>query len=287
MLSDSANIKSTFSNMVNKFLDLVCSKKNHFLVIQIDDTDLNVSKAYEIVEDIRKYFMIPNVIILMAVNSKLLINAIEQSFQKNFQLLMDKGVVDTENTHTMALKYINKLLPGSRRINLPEISQKSSPLDDTIELRYTDEQSSSYNKAQNELSGDIQDTVLRLIYEKTGIILIKKKETLHPIISKNTRALANFLSILNDMPNLALHENEDFNMMFDLNNSEEKEANKKRIIMRIANLDKFEEYFINTWVEENIGTIAIVLLILILIPLGIGKVKKIKHEIDTADIFRF
>ena len=53
------------------------------------------------------------------------------------------------------------------------------------------------------------------------------------------------------------------------------------------NYSKAYQQYRKIWVEENIGTIAIVLLILILIPLGIGKVKKIKHEIDTADIFRF
>ena len=39
------------------------------------------------------------------------------------------------------------------------------------------------------------------------------------------------------------------------------------------------------WVEEHIVVIVIVILALFLIPLGIGKVKKIKHEIDVADIF--
>ncbi|MCR4617930.1 MAG: hypothetical protein K5669_07065 [Lachnospiraceae bacterium] len=40
------------------------------------------------------------------------------------------------------------------------------------------------------------------------------------------------------------------------------------------------------WVKHNIGWIIAVILALFLIPLGIGKVKQIKHEIDTADIFR-
>lgn len=39
------------------------------------------------------------------------------------------------------------------------------------------------------------------------------------------------------------------------------------------------------WVEEHIVVIVIVILALFLIPMGIGKVKKIKHEIDVADIF--
>lgn len=52
------------------------------------------------------------------------------------------------------------------------------------------------------------------------------------------------------------------------------------------NYSKAYQQYRKIWVEENIGKISIVLLILILIPLGIGKVKKIKHEIEIADIFK-
>jgi len=40
------------------------------------------------------------------------------------------------------------------------------------------------------------------------------------------------------------------------------------------------------WIKANIGWIIAVLLAIFLIPLGIGKIKSIKHEIDIADIFR-
>ena len=39
------------------------------------------------------------------------------------------------------------------------------------------------------------------------------------------------------------------------------------------------------WVEDHIAILVIVLLALFLIPMGIGKFKSIKREIDTADIF--
>ena len=40
------------------------------------------------------------------------------------------------------------------------------------------------------------------------------------------------------------------------------------------------------WIKKNIGWIISVIVALFLIPLGIGKIKSIKHEIDIADIFR-
>lgn len=260
MLSDSANIKEHFSKLVNKFLDFVCNKNDHYLVIQVDDTDLNVSKAYEIAEDIRKYFMIPNVIILMAVNTKLLVSAIEQSFQKSFDLLMKNSVINTNQTHAMALRYINKLIPGSRRINLPEISRNCSPFDSSIELQYidNDKKQSSYDDENDFVSyGDIQEKVLGLIHEKTGIIFVKRSEVLHPIISKNTRSLVNFLSILNDMTELSLNKDSCcINDMFDLSDENKRKENIKRIKARIENIEKLEEYFMFTWIEENVGVIA-------------------------------
>lgn len=47
----------------------------------------------------------------------------------------------------------------------------------------------------------------------------------------------------------------------------------------------FQQYR-KEWVEENIGWIFAAVMLLLVVPLIIGKIKKIKHEIDIADIFR-
>lgn len=52
------------------------------------------------------------------------------------------------------------------------------------------------------------------------------------------------------------------------------------------NYSKAYKQYRKQWVEEHIGIIVIVLLLLFLIPLSIGRIKEIKHEIDIADIFR-
>ena len=48
---------------------------------------------------------------------------------------------------------------------------------------------------------------------------------------------------------------------------------------------EFKQYR-KQWVEEHIVLIVIIVLALFLIPMGIGRLKFIKHEIDTADIFQ-
>ncbi len=51
------------------------------------------------------------------------------------------------------------------------------------------------------------------------------------------------------------------------------------------NYSKAYKQYRKVWVEEHIFWIVLVIVLLFLVPLGIGKVKSIRHEIDTADIF--
>lgn len=51
------------------------------------------------------------------------------------------------------------------------------------------------------------------------------------------------------------------------------------------NYSKAYKQYRKEWVEDNIVIIVIVILAAFLIPMSIGRIKKIKHEIDTADIF--
>lgn len=52
------------------------------------------------------------------------------------------------------------------------------------------------------------------------------------------------------------------------------------------NYSKAYKQYRKQWVEEHILIIIIVILVIFLVPLSIGRIKRIKHEIDIADIFR-
>ncbi len=51
------------------------------------------------------------------------------------------------------------------------------------------------------------------------------------------------------------------------------------------NYSKAFKQYRKIWVEEHIKWIIIILAVLIIVPFSIGKIKSIRHEIDTADIF--
>ena len=52
------------------------------------------------------------------------------------------------------------------------------------------------------------------------------------------------------------------------------------------NYSKAFKQYRKQWVEDHIGAIVVVLVLLFAIPGAIGKVKAIKHEIEIADIFK-
>lgn len=52
------------------------------------------------------------------------------------------------------------------------------------------------------------------------------------------------------------------------------------------NYSKAFKQYRKQWVEQNIGIIFTIVFLALAIPLGIGRVRAIKHEIDIADIFR-
>ena len=52
------------------------------------------------------------------------------------------------------------------------------------------------------------------------------------------------------------------------------------------NYSKAYKQYRKEWVQDNIVIIVVVLLLVFLVPMGIGKIRSLKKEIDTADIFK-
>lgn len=52
------------------------------------------------------------------------------------------------------------------------------------------------------------------------------------------------------------------------------------------NYSKAFKYYRQEWIEEHIGAIFAVVFLVLVVPIAIGKIKMLKREIDTADIFK-
>lgn len=244
-LGDSSNLKKDLYKLIQKFFEIVFNEKEYkkyMLVIQIDDTDLNVDKAYEIVEDLRKYLMIPNVVIIMATKLEQLTKAVEQEMRKKFDTLIKANRVNKYEIQQMASKYIDKLIPDGRKIHLPEIRVIADTSQKPILVEYKERNGKVIISTDSKDGQDIQDQILKYIYRKTGIMLVKPDTGMHCFIPKTIRELANLLALLSKMEDITdikdIQEWYDSDLL-DINN-------------RLDNLEIFEEYLLNTWIPNNL-----------------------------------
>ena len=74
-LSSSLELKNDFCTLVDHYLDMFQhersgrkEKRQNFLTIVIDDLDLNIENGFDIMEKIHRYMMVPQVIVLIAID---------------------------------------------------------------------------------------------------------------------------------------------------------------------------------------------------------------------------
>lgn len=214
-ISETTNLKSNIEKLVNNYLKFKNKMGNSKLIIEIDDIDLNTKHAYEMIEQVRKYLVLPNIIILMAVKVEQLGQIIEKSYKQEFDILLNENNVNTsmtyEDIHTMTEKYLEKLIPLERRLYLPKLDNEG--LENFVEIEGKKEEITLERKIRT------------LIYEKTGMMFFNSKLYYSYIIPRNLRELVNLISFFSKL-----------NM------------NKK-----IENLNRFKNYFLNDWVANNLS----------------------------------
>lgn len=213
-LGESERIKERLYETIKYYLRWYGKEK---LVISIDDIDLNVSQAYKMVEQIRKYLILPNVILLMAVKLEQLDNVIQQQMLKENEVLINRGVFAASQVSGMAEKYLDKLIPHDARVYLPnEVSFLNRPVQLVEKI---DEK----EKGEDFIS--LREAIPSLIFRKCRYLFYNTKGRTSLIIPRNLRELRLLLSMLNQM--------EDFK------NNEESFYNK----------ELFKNFFFNTWTD--------------------------------------
>lgn len=223
---DSAKLKQNMFELVERYLDIINvsspkKRRPSFLIIQIDDIDINISLVYKMTEQIRKYLMIPNVIIVMAVKIEQLKFCIELQFRKEMSQLK----LNEQEPVTMAAKYVEKLIPDGRKIALPDLRLLAGDDEqDATEKNQIEYLENGENLLLRYQGRGLETTILGYIHEKTGLHFIKRAHRVHPIVPNTLRELVNLLSVLGRM----------------------KPQDK------LNNLITFENYFFNTWIPNNL-----------------------------------
>lgn len=264
-IGDSAVLKKNlfdFVDLVNTF----CLGGEHVtpescvLVIPIDDTDCQIQKAHEVMEDIRRYLTLPNVIILMATDGDMLRTVIAQHYAAEFKTGIDREYLDKVKMVHYAEKYLTKLIPGTQRVYLPIFESILDGNSSKLELGYYDDESKDkdlisettrlereQNQGANHIDYNFQAKVLTYIFRRTGIVFIDHNAYINDIIPTTMRGLAHLLNFLYHMK-----EVEKIDYTRDYESQELIEKAEKHFTAIKYNLDLFEEYFMNEWVPAKV-----------------------------------
>lgn len=106
--ADAIKMKKKLAETVERYLLILGESSDKKLIFMIDDFDLNFEKQYSILEKIRKYLIIPNLIILTCFKKELMLMEISNGISKKNQNL--EG----------GQKYFEKIFPVDRIIEMPK-----------------------------------------------------------------------------------------------------------------------------------------------------------------------
>lgn len=231
-LGDCASLKENFMETVQLFLELVKSKSTDgYMVIQIDDVDMNNKRVFSILEQLHDYLLIPNVIIIMATDLDAISNIIYNKFFEDMNL-KDNGRNAQSLASDLAEQYMMKLFPPLRRVYLPNINENLQITGDNLEICYRRAKSEKLTEEEEELdqtnpntganmlrflrrdrdndndknknkdkdkdSMPLERTLLDFIYLRTGLVFTQHSDY-HYILPTNQRGIAQLLSVLMDM----------------------------------------------------------------------------------------
>lgn len=241
--------------------------ENTFFVIQLDDVDSQIKYGYQVLDDIRKYLIIPNLVILISTDEDLLFRSIQEEHLQQFKSLKEIDPLYMPSiVAKISKKYINKLIPPSHMIHLPRLEHYMENSKVRLKLYYLKKDISDidfkryflenreHEISENELlvlpwqqasvGFDIQETLFQLIFRKTGIVFSMHSNYMHNIIPRSLRGLCQLLFFLKGMEDIPVFTEKDFESEYAYISAWE-----NRIRITELNLSYFKNYFINEWLD--------------------------------------
>ncbi len=124
-LSRCINLVEDFKKLVELFLECMRQQednKNWYLVIPVDDLDVNTEDVYSVLEQIRLFMMIPKVIVLVTADmERLAVNCRYRFYNKLVPQHYEKEDLNPKILN-YTNKYLGKIFPTNMRIYMPEIN---------------------------------------------------------------------------------------------------------------------------------------------------------------------
>lgn len=186
-LAISSNLKEDFDNLIKYYLENFDKKK--FLIIAIDDFDVNIENAYRMLEDIRQFLIQSKVLLLISCKLEQLNEAISIQFEK---LGIEHNIEDKAN------RYIAKLIPFNRRIYLPDVQKLKD-----IDVELYDEKKLLFSSKKL----DFNTSLIKLIFDKNSTLLLENILGTNSILPETIRETQAFIGTFSDKDTLSSIKN--------------------------------------------------------------------------------
>lgn len=207
-LSSGLELSKILLNLIDELLDVLGKRK---FIISIDDIDLNVNASYVMMEQIRKYLLLPNVVILLAAKFEQLEEGILLHMHTDTR---NSNVFSHQDLKLIATTYLDKFLPINQRIFMPDMD------------KFFGKDIMIITKEGEKNLGSVEYAVTSLIFEKTRFLFYNYEEEPSLIIPRNLRQLRMLLTALYRM---------------DIPETDEIHSRNKNI---------FKNYFKTQWVQN-------------------------------------
>ena len=189
-LSSSQRIREQFEELVDEYLDALRRRGTYnrienprYLVVVVDDIDLNIENGFAMLERIHRYMMVSNIVVMLSLDYEQMLSICMNYFYKVLPRVDNALNEGLPGVKAVAIDYLDKVLPPAYRIEMPDFEDAFYPFDVLENQREKRE-------------------MLSLILKKTSIAYDINGLKRHFFQSKSARIFANRMITLQNMDSL-------------------------------------------------------------------------------------
>lgn len=200
-LASSQKLRADFQELVQEYLSMVQSNdvpsQNQFLVITIDDIDLNIKNGFSMLEEIHRYMMGLHIIVLLALDFAQILKICMSDFYKVLPKVDETLKKGMEYIRGISVDYLDKVLPINYRIYMPDPGSAN--------IRY------SLNNRED--GKQRRELILNAIYRKSGVAFDSQGLKMHYYEPKSMRVLGQFFMSMQGLEDVLISSEDNLSDM--------------------------------------------------------------------------
>ena len=220
-LSAAVDLRTSMYDLIDRFMKYM-GKENAILLISVDDIDLHSRDATKMVEQIRKYLVLPNVLVVMAVKLDQLAKLKRLQYSREYW--DQKQTLNDKNLDEMVDRYITKLVPYNHRVYMPE---STVYWDAGLHINHKDIPCYQFES--------VRQAVPELIFRKTRYLFYNSAVKTSFIVPDNLRELRQIIRLLVDMKDYWQYD-----------------GDGKVIAEEYNNKEVFKKYLFESWMMNHL-----------------------------------